>query len=70
MHKRNGDFVLMTISAWNSIIAIQSSLDRFTIVNAIMVLLELEEFGLKTEKIILTNETNASADLIDFKVDQ
>lgn len=27
-----------------------------------MVLLELEEFGLKTEKIILTNETNASAD--------
>lgn len=70
MHKRNGDFVLMTISAWNSIIAIQSSLDRFTIVNAIMVLLELEEFGLKTEKIILTNETNASADLIDFKVNQ
>lgn len=35
-----------------------------------MVLLELEEFELKTEKIILTNETNASADLIDFKVNQ
>lgn len=35
-----------------------------------MVLLELEEFGLKTEKIMLINETNASDDLIDLKVDQ
>lgn len=35
-----------------------------------MVLLELEEFELKTEKMILKNKTNVSDDLIDLKVDQ